>query len=88
MSFTADSASELYGPSDRRLSTFAVRGVSCGHRGGSLLPYSPVSRPEPLLSLPCSSSVVLARLSGPRSRPTASQENLVVAGIEPGPLDL
>jgi hypothetical protein len=32
------------------------------------------SRPEPLLFLPSSSSVVLTRLSGPRSRPTTSQK--------------
>jgi hypothetical protein len=32
-----------------------------------------VSRPEPLLFLPSSSSVVLTRLSRPRSRPTTSQ---------------
>jgi hypothetical protein len=42
------------------------------------------SRQEPLLS--SSSSVVLTRLSGPRSRPTFSF--LVVPGIEPGPPDL
>jgi hypothetical protein len=32
------------------------------------------SRPEPLLFLPSSSSVVLTRLSGPRSRPTTSKK--------------
>jgi hypothetical protein len=30
-----------------------------------------ISRPEPLLFVPSSSSVALKRLSGPRSRPTA-----------------
>jgi hypothetical protein len=39
---------------------------------GSLRPYSRFSRPEPLL-LPSSSSVVLTRLSGPRSRPTTQK---------------
>jgi hypothetical protein len=33
-------------------------------------PYSRLSRPEALLFLPSSSSVILTRLSGPRSRPT------------------
>jgi hypothetical protein len=43
-------------------------------RDGSLRPYSLISRPEPLLFLPSSSSVVLTRLSGPRSGTTTSQE--------------
>jgi hypothetical protein len=43
---------------------------------------------EPLLFLPSSSSVVLTRLSGPRSRPTSSLQNLVAPRFEPGPLDL
>jgi hypothetical protein len=62
--------------------------VPRGQRDGSLRPCSRISRPEPLLLLPSSSSVVITRLSGPRSRPTTSQENLVAPGIEPGPLDL
>jgi hypothetical protein len=75
----SESASELYRPSDSRLwaklvPTFADRGVPRGQRDGSLRPYSRVSRPEPLLFLPSSSSVLLTRLSGPRSRPTTSQE--------------
>jgi hypothetical protein len=37
-------------------------------------PYSRLSRPEPLLFLPSSSSIVPMRLSGPRSRPTTSQK--------------
>jgi hypothetical protein len=44
-------------------------------------------RQEPLLFLPSSSSVVLSRLSGPRSRSTTFFF-LVVLGIEPGPPDL
>jgi hypothetical protein len=38
-----------------------------GQRDGSLLPYSRLSRPEPLIFLQSSSSIVLTRLSGPRS---------------------
>jgi hypothetical protein len=34
-------------------------------RNGPPRPYSRFSRPEPLLFLPCSSSIVLTRLSGP-----------------------
>src|SRR5215467_1853563 len=44
------------------------------------------SRPEPLLLYSSSSSVDLTRhtrLSGPRSRPTTTQKNLVAPGIEP-----
>jgi hypothetical protein len=39
--------------------------------------------PEPLLFHSSSSSVILMRLSGPRSTPTTSQKNLVAPGIEP-----
>jgi hypothetical protein len=52
----------------------------------SLRPYSRLSRPEPLLFLSSSSSGILTRLSGPRSRPTSFL--FVVPGIELGPLDL
>jgi hypothetical protein len=45
--------------------------VSANDRG---VPYSPLSSPEPLIFLPSSSSVVLTRLSGPRSRSTTSQK--------------
>jgi hypothetical protein len=41
-----------------------------GQRNGSPRPYSPFSRPESLLFRPNRSSIVLTRLSGPRSRPT------------------
>jgi hypothetical protein len=73
------SARELYRPSDSRLSaklvpTFADRGMSRGQLKRFLRSQSRFSRPEPLLFLPGSSSVVLTRLSGPRSRPTTSQE--------------
>jgi hypothetical protein len=68
------SASELYWPSDRRLSaklmtTFAGRGccvVSATNLRGR---YFRFPRPEPLLFHSSSSSVVLKRLSGPRSKP-------------------
>jgi hypothetical protein len=53
---------------------FADRGVSRGQRDGSLRSYSRLSRPEPLLFLPSSSSIILTRLSGPRSRPTTSEK--------------
>jgi hypothetical protein len=52
----SESASELYRPSDRRLSakfvpTFAARGVPRGQREGSLRPYSRFSRLKRLLFL-------------------------------------
>jgi hypothetical protein len=55
-----ESESELYRPSDRRLSaklepTFADRGVSRSQSGGSLRRYSRLSRPEPLIFLLSSS---------------------------------
>jgi hypothetical protein len=53
---------------------FSEQRASRGQRDGSLRPYSRFSRPELLLFLPSSSSVVLTRLSGPRSRPTTSQK--------------
>jgi hypothetical protein len=43
-------------------------------RDGFLRPYSRISRSEPLLLLRSSSSVVLTRLGGQRSRPTTSQK--------------
>jgi hypothetical protein len=45
--------------------------------------YSRISSPEPLFFLSSSSSIVLTRLSGPGSRPTTSQKNLVLPEIEP-----
>jgi hypothetical protein len=53
---------------------FCGERVSRGQRNGSPRPYSRFSRPEPLLFLPSSSSIVLARLSGPLSGPTTSQK--------------
>jgi hypothetical protein len=70
-----ESMGELYRPSGRRLSaklvpTFAGRGcdvVSVTDAYGRVLGFLDRSR---LLFLSSSSSVVLTRLSGPRSRPT------------------
>jgi hypothetical protein len=71
-----ESASELYRPSDRRLSvklvpTFSDRGVLRTQRGGSPTAVISISRLE---LLPSSSSIVLRRLIEPRSRPTTSQK--------------
>jgi hypothetical protein len=49
------------------------RTIPRGQRGGSLRPYSGLSRPGPLLVLSSISSVVLTRLSGPLSRPTSQK---------------
>jgi hypothetical protein len=59
---------ELYRPIYRCLSaklvpTFVDRGVPRGQRDGSLRLYSRFSRPESLLFLPSSSSIVPTRLS-------------------------
>jgi hypothetical protein len=45
----------------------ANRWMSRGQLGGPLLPYSRISRPDPLLFLSSCSSVVITRLSGPRN---------------------
>jgi hypothetical protein len=45
-----------------------------GLRNGSAWLYSRLSRPEPLLFLSSSSSIVLMRLSGLRSRPSTFQK--------------
>jgi hypothetical protein len=55
--------------------TFSDRGCCCmisaaDPYGG----YSHFSKPEPLLSISSSSSVILRRPSGPHSRPTTSQK--------------
>jgi hypothetical protein len=67
--------------------------VSRGQRDDSLHPYSRLSRPEPLLFLPSSSSVVFTRLNGPRSRPTtfffqcsARESNPGALNLQPGTL--
>jgi hypothetical protein len=53
---------------------FCGQRVPRGQHDGSLWQYSRLSRPELLLFLSSSSSIVLTRLSGPRSRPTTSQK--------------
>jgi hypothetical protein len=73
------SAGELYRLSDRRssaklVSTSADTWVSRSQRVGTLRSYSRLSRPKPLLFLSSSSSIVLTRLSEPRSRHTTSQK--------------
>jgi hypothetical protein len=70
-------AKYTYSPRDSRLSanlvpTFTDRRVTRDQHVVSLRPYSRPSRPEPLLFLSSSSSVVLMRLSGHRSRPSTS----------------
>jgi hypothetical protein len=74
-----ESASELYRLSNRRLSaklvlTFAGRGVSHSQLVDPLQPKSRFSRPELLLFLSSSYSVLLTRLSGPHSRPSTTQK--------------
>jgi hypothetical protein len=54
--------------------SFCESRVSRGQRNKSPQTYSRISRPEPLIFLPSSSSVVLTKLSGLRSRPTTSQK--------------
>jgi hypothetical protein len=70
--------------------------VPHGQRDGFPRPYSGFSRPEPLIFLPSSFSVVLTRLSGPSSRPTTSQKiwqgresnlDLWISSMELWPLD-
>jgi hypothetical protein len=72
-----ESASEPYRPSDRHLSAKLVatcvdRVVTRSQLDGSPTAVISFSRPDPLLFLPSSSSIVLRKLSGPRSRPTTS----------------
>jgi hypothetical protein len=58
--------------------------VPHGQRDGSLRPYSGISRPESLLFLPSSFSIVLTRLRGPRFRPTTSQKMWLSREWNPG----
>jgi hypothetical protein len=53
---------------------FCLYRVPHGQLDGSLRPYLPLSRSEPLLFLQSSSSIALTRLSAPRSRLTTSQK--------------
>jgi hypothetical protein len=73
-----ESASELYRPSERRLSTklvltFADRRCTWSAWRIPTTVIS-ISRPKPLLFLPSSSTLALTRLSGPRSIPTTCQK--------------
>jgi hypothetical protein len=45
-----------------------------GQRDGSIQAYSRLSKPEPLLFLPSSFSILLTRLSGARYRLTTSEK--------------
>jgi hypothetical protein len=65
------SASELY---RNLVPTFVDRGVSRGQRGGSLTVVNLFSRPEPLISFQVAAHLLSQWLSGPRSRPTATQK--------------
>jgi hypothetical protein len=60
--------------------------VPSGQRDGSLRQYSRLSRPEPLLFVSSSSSIVLTRLCEPRSRPTISQKIWWRQELDPGSL--
>jgi hypothetical protein len=85
----AEFASELYRPSDSRLSAKLVPTladadcdvVNVTHPYGRILDFLDRSRHFFISS---SSWIVMTRLSGPRP----VSENLAVLGIEPGPLDL
>jgi hypothetical protein len=86
------SPSELYPPSNRRLSaklvpTFCRKRVPHGQHDGSLRPYSRICRSKPLLFLSSSSSVVLMRL-WTLFHTHYFSENLVALGLKLGPLDL
>jgi hypothetical protein len=79
----SESASELHRPSDRSLSAKCLHLFTDRYHVVSVTdPYGRILR-----FLDRGSSVVLTRMSGPRSRPTTFFF-LVVAGIEPGPPDL
>jgi hypothetical protein len=88
-----ESASELYRPSDRCLSaklvpTFADRGYRVVSTTDPYVRNLGYSMPEPLFFLSSSSTIVLSRLSGPRSRPTGSQKKRRYVGSETGWLGL
>jgi hypothetical protein len=87
----SESASELYRPSDRRLSakwlpTFADRGCHVVSVDGSLRPYSRFSRQEPLLFYQVAPQLYSRGWVDPV--PDLLLFFLVVPGIEPGPPDL
>jgi hypothetical protein len=67
---------------------FCAYRVSRGQRDESLRPFFWLSRSEPLLFLPSSSSIVLMRLSEPRSKPTTPKKIWQRRESNPGSLDL
>jgi hypothetical protein len=79
------SVRELTIPPERPPLVGEVSANFCGYRvqhgqcNRSPQPYSRISRPEPLLFLPSSFSIVFTRLGGPHY----FSENLVAPGIEP-----
>jgi hypothetical protein len=82
------STSELYRPSDRRLSAKLVTTFADIGCDGSLRPYSRISIPEPLLFLSSNSSIVTHEAEWTPFQTHYFSENPVASGIEPGPLDL
>jgi hypothetical protein len=79
----SQSASELYRPRQKKLVPVNVSREYClVSATGPYGRYFQFCRPEPLLSLQISSTVILLSLSGLRSR--HSTEDLVAPGIEPG----
>jgi hypothetical protein len=67
---------------------FCGKRVSHGQHNGSSRPYSRLSRAEPLLFLPSSSSVVFTRLNGPCCTPTTTQKIWYRWESNSGPPDL
>jgi hypothetical protein len=80
-----ESASQLHRSSDSRLS---AKLVPTSEDRGCLRPHSQISRPEPLLFLPSSSSVVLHETEWTPFPTHYFSENSVAPGNEPRPLDL
>jgi hypothetical protein len=68
--------------------TFADRGVSRGQRGGYLTAVNLFSRLQPLIFIQVAPYLFSQGLSGPRSRPTATQKIWQQRESNPGPLCL
>jgi hypothetical protein len=64
--------------------TFSDRGVPRDQGNGSPPPLNSIFYTEAATLHSSSTSVILMRMRGPRSRPTASQRNVVATGIEHG----
>jgi hypothetical protein len=79
--------------SDRRLSaklvpTLADRGCRVvSATNSTAVDFGFIDRSRYFLEIAPQLSII-TRLSGPRSRPTIPQKNLIAPGIEPGPLNL